>query len=1378
MKKPLQIFFWFGFLYSVFAINLFAQEIADETSDIKIISSGKSQIVFEYTPQWSVPQAVTINGQRFYEYKAAETTFKLDDVALPAIPVRTVPIIIGTADVPSVKVVSFSSKSLENIRLAPLPKYNPEENVWTYAAGSRYGSFQFSKVAEVAWVGKARGYHVAYINIYPLAYDAQKRMLKKRERIVLSVSFSAPQRSSLKAKKNSWAGGMVSGALNYDMAKSWQAQSDSRIQKTTAKSESVLRTGRFYKLAIEKEGIYKLDKSYLTSIGIELDAIEPKKLKIYFNGGDELEPSLDAEMNDGLQESAIYVHGEADGKFDDHDYLLFYAKTTNGVKFAVPKYPPRESSIGDEDQRLIHYTNRQAEHAFAFLALDGKDGKRISSVNSLSVASPVKAESFQTLTFVENDSRNFANSGGDFFDKPLSSSDGEKYYSIALTGIDKTKNIKYFFKGVCNGAYETISLYEGASLLATQKTGALPSGYLIGRYIWGRRETAATIISDETSNFHIAYSANPFYAKLYPDWLEITYYRNFQAKDDALKFNSRISLINGASVEYELTNFQSEPIVWEITDINNIQTIEPLSQTAASVNFQAQLSPDTYREFFAFSAATNFNQPASATKVETQNLHGLISSTNANKHPEYIIIYATPYASEAKRLLAHRTSASIWGSNALSGVAVSAEQVYNEFSGGKQDFTAIRNFLKFLYDNAPSLNDAPKYALLFGDGDWDFRNKKNDAYEKLITYQSDEILESVSAVSIADDFFGSVDGDKVPKMLIPDIAVGRLTVQSVEQAAHAVDRIVAYETAHFHGGWRNRVALVADDGDNNGVVDGSVFSDDSERIAAVLPEYILPVKLYSAFYPSESVVGGQRRPEAYDEIISQINRGLLFTNFVGHGSPSVWTTERIFVPATSLPKLTNTDRLTIGVAATCDFARMDDPLVQSGAEEMFIIENGGAIAMLSTTRSIFISSGSAYSPILFKEIFRKNPDGYLSRLGDGFTAFKALRGGEVDATKFTLIGDPALLLAVGRETVSIDSINAEALSSEKPLQIQALSKTSVRGSIRDAAGNRLSNFDGTVAIEIYDAAKEKSADHQGRGVIDKYYDVQTSLVYKGSAEVTDGQFGLKFIVPRDIKYDSLKTGNINLYAWPENEKPLLTASGGTQRLVFYGSDDSHENDSEGPNVEIFLNDESFRSGGVTDENPVFLAEVYDESGINLAQGSGKFISLVLDGDEENPIILNDYYETVSGSLTEGEIEYSMQDLSVGTHTLAFKVWDNYNNSSEAELYFTVESSNALQFSEPLNFPNPFSEKTIFMLSHNRAGDDIQTTIKVYTIAGRLIKTLKQTDYSAPSMIQIPWDGRDADGSKIANGIYLYKVIMKSLSGNFQTEALQKLAVVR
>ncbi|NTV46715.1 MAG: type IX secretion system sortase PorU, partial [Chlorobiales bacterium] len=901
-----------------------------------------------------------------------------------------------------------------------------------------------------------------------------------------------------------------------------------------------------------------------------------------------------------------------------------------------------------------------------------------------------------------------------------------------------------------------------------------------GEYFFAKASLAGSLITGEASQFEWAFSPSALSDRLYPDWVELDYYKKFEALGDFLKFNSLVDLAAPTSVEYRITNFTQPPQVWDISDISAIKIVTPKTPSQTSAIIQVQEQPGVFHEYIAFSAQAQFKKPVSATAVENQNLHALASALGA---PEYVIIYPTEFKSEVERLLDYRTDVSKLGSFALRGVAVEVEKIYNEFSGGRQDFTAIRDFIKYLYDNAQSPESAPKYVLLFGDGDWDMRHLTGNAYPKIPTYQSDEVLQTVIPVTTADDFFVSVDGDLIPSRMTPDLSIGRLSVRSLAEAKVAVDKIISYETAGAQGTWRNRIALVADDGPNGSRSDGAQFSDDSENTASVLPEYLQPVKIYSAFYKAESVSGGRRRPGAYDEIINQINRGALAVNYIGHGNSYIWAEEQIFNPTTSLPLLTNTDKLTIGITATCDFARYDDPAVQSGAEKMVALPNTGAVAMLSTARSIFVSSGSAYPPLLFRELFKRDMDGQLSRLGTSFARFKLGRGGAADATKFTLLGDPALQFGAGRAVARIDSINGNNLSGS-PVQLKALSQVRVAGSVRNVAGEVMTGFNGTVSVEVFDASRKLGADHEGTGTVDRYYDVQNSIIFKGLVDVKNGTFRMNFVVPKDLRYDSTHTGEVLLYAWKANleeRDPTATAAGSATNFFLNGTDTAASRDKDGPIVDLYLNDKSFRSGNITDQSPLFIAQVSDQSGINLTQGTGHAMTLIIDENMQNPVTLNDFFEAKQGNFAEGEVHYRLQNLTTGRHTLRFRVWDNQNNMAEQVIDFMAESSNQLAVGSVFNFPNPFnpsSERTVFIFPHNQSGDDLDVKIKIYTIAGRLIKSLRETVFGAPSQVRIEWDGRDEDGSALANGIYLYKVVVKSLNGKFEAELLQKLAIVR
>jgi hypothetical protein len=327
------------------------------------------------------------------------------------------------------------------------------------------------------------------------------------------------------------------------------------------------------------------------------------------------------------------------------------------------------------------------------------------------------------------------------------------------------------------------------------------------------------------------------------------------------------------------------------------------------------------------------------------------------------------------------------GEQALRTVAVEVGQIYNEFSGGKQDFTAIRDFVKLLYDRAPS-GRKPKYLLLFGDGDWDYRDITGRRYSKVPVFESEESLLELSFAATTDDFFVAVDGID----FLPDLAVGRFTVQSASEARLAVDKTIEYETSIEQSDWRNRVAFVADDGPNgNKPSDFNQFARDSENTIAAMRRvapYINPVKIYASFFRAEAAAGGVRRPGAAREIITQLNRGVSVINYIGHGNPSVWAAERIFDPATSLPQLTNRERPTLCITATCDFGRNDDPNRQSGAEQMFVLPSGGASILIPTNRSIFITSGSAYPPLLFQRIFERDANQNPVPLGVALLRFK------------------------------------------------------------------------------------------------------------------------------------------------------------------------------------------------------------------------------------------------------------------------------------------------------------------------------------------------------------------------------------------------------
>lgn len=1347
------------YLLLLFAVPLTFSHALLAQSGLQVLSKDETSLTISFTPVWQSIDTIEVGALTCTRFSFAGGVAGAERLGLPDVRTLYFPILVGSAQTPRVDILSAESITLSNIELSPTPAFDKDGNA-IFERALNFDDAPQPKPIEALTPEIARGYFVSTVKITPMRYNAKAKSLQKFSKIVARISFERFAQTSLFQNRLApQADEMLSNLVNFDVGKSWRVNPIRNATMDTV-TQSVLRLGRFYKLELREEGVYRLDRQYLESIGINPSTIDPRKLKIYFNGGDELDTRVNSVKVSDLKEIPIFVVGETDGLFDSGDFILFYAKATQGIRYTGSSQP------------FTHYNNHFTNSSSAFLSLDGENGKRFTQSPSLQTVSPFVPQSFQTQSFIENDRVHFTNFGIHFYDVPLTSSRRNVAYSLATPSIDasRTVSLRSLFMLASNQP-ENFSLRLANTIL-----GQFSSfGSTIGTYrpgtVFQVNFPSFQPLAQSVQSISVDFSGNSSIGSLYLDWIEINYWRRFEAEGGFLTFNSLVGLTSEQTVEYRLSGFAPTPTVWDIT------SGESISGVSASGVFQRQESQSDYHEYVAFDNTYSFKRPVSATIVANQNIRSLVSQS-----PEYVVVYAKEYESAATRIFNYRRDNAQWGALALRSAMISTEQIYNEFSGGKQDFTAIRNFIKFLYDNAPTSDLRPKYVLLLGDGDWDFRTTVGRTYAKVPVYASTDRADELAGFNCTDDFFVGVQGEDFR----PELAIGRITAQSAQEAEFAIEKIIGYETNSDFGDWRNRFGLVADDYPNGAVRNPGhardQFTRDSEftlQQARLSAPYIDAVKLYAPFYRPESAAGGRRFPTLYNDIANQLNSGLLITNFIGHGNPNVWTAERIFEPSTSLRLLNNSRRLTFGITATCDFGRADDPFFQSGAEQMFITPNGGAVGLFTTSRAILVTSGSNAPPTILRQLLARQSDGLTSPVGLSLFRFKLSNSIGSDVGFFFLLGDPAMRLLSGRTVAQIDSINGAALHSAS-LTIPALSRTRISGSVRSQQGALLSDFTGKVATVIFDAARPTPADHEGDGVIDNYYDVRNALIYRGTVDVRNGRFTIQFVVPKDISYDSLNSGRISLYAWKETQTLgdfFATASGATEQVLFTGTNPDVQPDNTPPSASVFLNDRTFTSGGVTNQNPTFIAELSDENGINLTQSIGRALTLVLNGDERNPIVLNEFYEAREGSFTEGDIRFPIRNLRDGRYSLRFKAWDTFNNSVEQFLDFTVADSSKLTLGNRImNYPNPFRDRTTFVIENNRPNDLLNVQIKIYTVAGRLIKTLR--DAQASHRINVAWDGKDDDGSDVANGIYLYKVILSSQDGQFRAERIEKLAVVR
>jgi hypothetical protein len=613
-----------------------------------------------------------------------------------------------------------------------------------------------------------------------------------------------------------------------------------------------------------------------------------------------------------------------------------------------------------------------------------------------------------------------------------------------------------------------------------------------------------------------------------------------------------------------------------------------------------------------------------------------------------------------------------------------------------------------------------------------------------------------------EDFFACLDPNDPTNV---SIAHGRLTPRSAEQAGLLVDKITQYEAKPNRGTWKNVITIVADDlrADDRDEPDHTI---QAEALALNTPKDFEVKRIFSEIYPVVYVSAGRRRPDVRQAIIDNVNRGTLILNYTGHGNPKVWAHESILTLDDVRSQFTNNDKLTFIVAATCDWGRFDEAGEPSSAEEVIMNTKGGAIGVLSATRAVYSTENAETNQKFYSKLFSNASS---IRLGDAYFLAKNELGSDffslINKQKYFLLCDPTLRLGVPDGTCIIDSLLSES-SSTVADTIRALEKITIKASVRDSANAVDVSYNGTAVINVHDADVKKTVASFGME-----YNENGGIIYKGEATVRNGVVNASFIVPKDISYEN-KSGRLSVYF----SNIQSDGRGYTKNFYVGGTNKNFQPDSAGPVMQIFLDNANFRSGDVVNEHPILIVSLKDSSGINSSANSiGHRLEAWIDGSSKS-IDLTESYKGDVDSYQQGRAEYQFSELSQGSHSIKVRAWDVYNNSSSAELYFVVASGSGLSIQQLYNFPNPVSTTTAFTFLHNQLSP-IDVTIHIYSVTGRRIHTIERFGIG-DRFVKIDWNRHDTDGDEIGNGIYFYKVIAKTIDGQFTSEAIGKLAIVR
>ncbi len=1110
---------------------------------------------------------------------------------------------------------------------------------------------------------------------------------------------------------------------------------DLRAQRTYA-DHSVLSSGNWYKIAVTTSGVYKIDLTLLQQLGVNTSSLPSSNIRIFGNGGSILPENPAIRVTDDLQELPVAIEDGSDGVLNGSDRILFYAHGPSSWKY-------------DSSARIFkHQQNLYSRQAFYYILI-GTGPKLISPASQPSGQAQSTTE-FDDLWFRELDTFNLLSSGKTWLGEEFSDAPGKTLSrQIQLPTqpsiAEGPSQLRTSLAARSFGNQAQFNVSYGPSFF-TVGVPAVASG----PYDQFARSSEGSMNFNSlpgTNLIRIDFTPGSANSQGWLDWIEARIRRKLEMRtDSAITFRDALNSAPGKILRYEITNASNTMKVWEITQWNDPKQVElSINNTAA---FQADASQ--LREFIAFTPAQEL-KPVAIGRVANQDLH-------AADLVDYLLITHPTLVGQAERLAAFHSS--------LKTKVVTTEAIFNEFSSGIPDPTAIRDFIKMYHDRAGNdTTKQPKYLLLFGDGSFDYLGRIASSINLVPVYESDNSFDPLSTYT-SDDYFAFLDntdfigGTGTPLL---DIGVGRIPASNEAQAKAIVDKIISYNSPSSLGPWRNEFTMVADDEDNN------LHLEDAETIVStafqVNPEFNYE-KVYLDLFQQETNAGGANFPAANQLIRNRMLAGNLVWNYNGHGGYRRLA-EEVILDQEIINSINNQNRLPLFITATCDVAPYDNPLLNSIGENLLLRERTGAIALMTTTRLVFAFSNRIMNQEYVKTLMSRNAAGEYPTLGYAVKNAKnrvySGFGDLINNRKFTLLGDPAMKIAFPEYSVVTTKINGRDPTLSDTLK--ALDRYEFEGEVRDLNGSILPNFNGTVYPVVLEKPSEVRTLGNDPGSPSRQVSIQKNALFRGKAQVNNGKFRFSFVVPRDINYQFGK-GKISYYA----DNGSRDANGAETQWIIGGTGTGN-NDKEGPRIKAYLNDERFISGGLTNQQPILLLKLADSSGVNvLGTGLGHDLIAMVDNDPNQVFVLNEFYQSDINSYQQGTVRYQLPKLPEGPHTLTIKAWDVMNNSNEMQLDFRIAEDSELRLEHVLNYPNPFTTNTSFWFDHNRPGDELKVHIQIFTVNGKLVKTIRNTILSTGNRSnEVQWDGKDDFGGKLGRGVYIYILKVATSDGKSATK---------
>lgn len=1308
--------------------------------DIEVILSTQKGITFEFKPVYLSENHFRDDKHRIFPLFNGASSPDFRKTGQKDYRFKTIPLGLPSFHGNSFKIISIEYEDLPGVTLKTVPNLIKEGGFIVYDYQEDLNNSLADKPNLVEWgeFGIFREIIIGNLKIYPYEQIGND-LVRIYKKIVVEIIYGMIDENVLTKPVQ---GFLVDGLINKENAKFWFYNSNfNSLSKTHS---NLLSTGEWYKIKITEEGIYKLDYNFLRARGIDLSNLDPRTIKIFGNGGRMLSERPEDPKPEGFIENAIVVYGEQDGRFDQNDYILFYAPATSGWEYDAAT------------NSFKHYYHHYSDVNYVWLTFGGNYGKRISPKMSLTSTPDYSELTTNGFIFKRDFKKNLASTGRKWFGDEFNDRTKSRVYTNRLPGLIPNQQITYRI-GVAarSDKYTTFSIEESSNIIGN--ISVLPADIASGSGMYARLGhgvfTFTSNLNDQRSVLKITYNITDPISQGYLDYFEIIYPRYLDADNDRIWF---FSPYKTGVVEYTIKNFSSSDInVFDVTDFANIKVVQGAEISGMQIKFKAREESRNPSKYFAV-GSNGYLVPSEMVKVPNQSLRDL----SLNQGAELIIISPKEFLAEANRLKAHKENLGI-----AKTTVVNLEEIYNEFSCGVFDITAIRDFIRYAFLN---WNVKPLYVLLFGDGHYDYRNVEGYGKNFIPPYETEESLFQIYSYP-TDDYYGRIIGND----LIMDISIGRLNIQSIDEAKRIVDKIINYETNRNFGPWRNLITLVADDGRTTTGDDGDIHTRQSEFLSKNrIPSSFDQKKIYLIQYPTIETAGGRRKPDVNKEIINTLNNGTLIINFIGHGNPEVWTHEFVFEKTVTIPQLKNYDRLCFLSAATCDFGDYDKPSSQSSMELLVLSPTGGAIAGFTASRLVWSDQNAAINNSLFQFLLSyKNTNSPQPTIGLAYLNTKKIHYYENDQ-KYQLFGDPSLYLNAPKLNGTIDSVNSKSTITQ--VELKSLNNAEIIGTVSDINGNIASDFNGQVIVTVYDSKRyQEIPEWYGWTGSGKGIELAGGIVYRGRASVRNGIFKTEFVVPKDLSYEN-NNGKITAYFFNESTDGI----GFTQNIRLVSADSINIVDNKGPKIEIYFDNEYSPFASLVQKNATLIARLEDETGINTTGlGIGHDLEAILNDNISNSIKLNEYFQgELDQGNKKGEVRYRFLDLPSGKNKLKLTAWDVLNNSNSVEVLFEVVDENKLVIKYVYNYPNPMKSETEFTFQHSY-DMPVNVEIKIYSVAGRLLHKIEKHNV-LEKFVKIPWDGKDINGDYLGNGVYLYKIILTSVDQNKSSEAIGKLAIVR